>query len=318
MDFTELRHLAEQIETECGKAIIGKGEQIRLVLTSLFAGGHVLIDDIPGVGKTTIIRAIMDILKRRGAVIELCAPTGRAAKRMSETSGEPARTIHRLLEFCPADMSFKRNELNPLDGDVIIVDEASMVDVPLAKSLLRAVKTAASLILVGDVDQLPSVGPGAVLSSMIECGTIPVARLTEIFRQAEGSRIIQVAHDVNRGIKPYFPSDPFEGDCHFYCTDGLEKQEVLDKIVHFIQTVIPARWHVDAKTAVQVLSPMNRGVFGVQNLNHVLQEALNPPTGLIVEQYGMRLSGSPPLPRTLKSGALPPGSDDEGLRAGFP
>src|SRR5207249_1259308 len=156
----------------------------------------------PGVGKTTLVNAILLILRAKKVQCVLCAPTGRAAKRLSETTGFPAKTIHRLLEVQPGTRGFVRNESNPLECDLLVVDETSMVDVPLMNYLIRALPPAAGLILVGDVDQLPSVGPGMVLRNLIESGVVPVVRLTEVFRQAANSRIITNAHRINEGLMP--------------------------------------------------------------------------------------------------------------------
>jgi exodeoxyribonuclease V alpha subunit len=230
----------------------------------------------PGVGKTTIVRGIVEVFAAKKLRVALCAPTGRAAKKLAESTGREAKTIHRLLEFEPGAGGFKRDRDHPLDYDLIVVDEASMVDVVLMNQLLRAVSPWSCLVLVGDVDQLPSVGPGTVLADVIESKVVPVVRLTEIFRQAGQSWIVRAAHAVNHGDLPESaPAD--RGD--FYVIEAETPEAILDRIVQLVRDRIPARFHFDPVRDVQVLAPMNRSELGVRNLNTVLQNVLNPPAG---------------------------------------
>jgi exodeoxyribonuclease V alpha subunit len=230
----------------------------------------------PGVGKTTIVRAILEVFTARRQRCALCAPTGRAAKRLTETTGREAKTIHRLLEFEPALGGFKRDAHNPLDLDLLVVDEASMVDVVLMNALLRAVPPHACLVLVGDVDQLPSVGPGRVLADLIESKTVSVVRLTEIFRQAGQSWIVRAAHAVKSGDEP--ESAP-AGAGDFYFVEAGTPGAVLERIVTMVRERIPARFGLDPVRDVQVLTPMNRSELGAHALNLHLQQVLNPPPG---------------------------------------
>ncbi|HVN98085.1 MAG TPA: ATP-dependent RecD-like DNA helicase, partial [Syntrophorhabdaceae bacterium] len=233
----------------------------------------------PGTGKTTIINAIIRIAHRMGQRVLLTAPTGRAAKRMAETTGHESKTIHRLLEYSPSRGSdgggFKRDENNPLDADLVIVDEVSMVDTLLMHHFLKAVPEKATLILVGDVDQLPSVGPGNVLRDIIEAGIMPVVRLNEIFRQSQRSMIIVNAHRVNHGEMPELERKT-EHAHDFYFTALEEPEKVVEEIVRLYKEVIPSRFGFDPMNDIQVLTPMHRGVVGVTNLNAELQKELNP------------------------------------------
>ncbi len=229
----------------------------------------------PGVGKTTIVNAILKILMAKGAKVALAAPTGRAAKRLSESTSLPAKTIHRLLEFDPISGGFKRSTEFPIECDLLVVDETSMVDVPLMASLMRAVPDSAALIIVGDVDQLPSVGPGQVLTDVIESEKIPVTRLTEIFRQAASSRIITNAHRVNKGIMPVL-SRPQYGETDFYFIETDEPADAMSKIVELVKTRIARRFGLDPVHDIQVLCPMQRGDVGARSLNIELQKVLNP------------------------------------------
>ena len=238
----------------------------------------------PGTGKTTIVRGVIELFAGRRLQVGLCAPTGRAAKRLSETTGREARTIHRLLEFDPHG-GFRRDQHNPLDVDLLVVDEASMVDVALMYSLLKAVPSRACLVLVGDVDQLPSVGPGLVLGDVIASGGVPVVRLTEIFRQAGKSWIVRAAHAVRQGELP--ESAPAGGDGDFYFVEAQSPEAVTERILAMVRERIPKRFGLDPLRDVQVLTPMNRSALGAEALNARLQEALNPPQGgAEVERFG--------------------------------
>jgi exodeoxyribonuclease V alpha subunit len=229
----------------------------------------------PGTGKTTIINAIIKIYRKMGQRTLLAAPTGRAAKRMMETTGQEAKTIHRLLEFSPGSGSFKKNETNPLEADLIIIDETSMVDTVLMYHFLKAVPVKATLILVGDVDQLPSVGPGNVLKDIIASGCLPTVRLNEIFRQSRRSMIIVNAHRINNGEMPFFtPDEDRLHDFRFLVVD--EPEEALAKIVNLCKDDVPSRFGYHPVRDIQVLTPMHRGVAGVANLNIELQKTLNP------------------------------------------
>jgi exodeoxyribonuclease V alpha subunit len=230
----------------------------------------------PGTGKTMSLRAMVELFRAMGKSVALASPTGRAAQRLSEVTGSEAKTIHRLLEFDPAQMQFKRNDVWPLDADVVIIDEASMIDVVLANSLLKAIDERSQLILVGDVDQLPSVGPGAVLKDLINSGVVPVARLTQVFRQAAESLIIQNAHRINRGEFPLLVK-PGEGKSDCYFVEAEEPDEVVDLIVRSVARSLTKSFGYDPLKDIQVLSPMNRGRVGANHLNDVLQAALNPP-----------------------------------------
>ena len=229
----------------------------------------------PGTGKTTIIKAILTIFGRLGIDILLAAPTGRAAKKMNEATGREAKTIHRLLEFSPQKMGFQKNEENPLNCDLLVIDEASMIDTVLMYQLLKAVPVEATLILVGDVNQLPSVGPGSVLRDIIDSEAVPIARLTEIFRQAQDSTIIVNAHLINSGVMPRLQPNG-EGRNDFYFIEKTEPEEALRIILELVGGRIRNAFGLDPIDDVQILTPMNRGLVGTTNLNVELQKALNP------------------------------------------
>ena len=238
----------------------------------------------PGVGKTTIVNSILRILAAKGVNLLLCAPTGRAAKRMTEATGFEAKTIHRLLEVDPKGGGFKRNADNPLDCGLLVIDETSMVDIMLMQALMKAVPDNAALLIVGDIDQLPSVGPGQVLADVISSGAVPVVRLTEVFRQAAQSRIISSAHRINQGSMPDLAKP--EGDSDFYFVHADDPETAVRRIVELVKTRIPARFGLDPIRDIQVLCPMNRGGIGARSLNIELQRALNPAGDRKVERFG--------------------------------
>jgi exodeoxyribonuclease V alpha subunit len=230
----------------------------------------------PGTGKTTIINTILQIYEGLKQKVLLAAPTGRAGKRMTEATGHEARTIHRLLEYAPASGTFKRDGQNRLEADLVVVDEVSMVDAVLMYHFLEAVPDGAALLLVGDADQLPSVGPGNVLRDMIDSGAFPVVRLDEIFRQCRESAIVRNAHRINSGLMPELEAG--EGMRDFYFIHLEDPQEVLDRIVDLCGKRIPKRFGFSAFEDIQVIAPMHRGVAGVANINAELQKRLNPVT----------------------------------------
>jgi exodeoxyribonuclease V alpha subunit len=258
----------------------GQRAAVRLALNEAAA----LITGGPGVGKTTVLRTVLAVLDACHLHTVLAAPTGRAAKRLNESCGREAGTLHRLLQFQPAG-GFFRNRRHPLQGDVFVIDEVSMVDVPLMAAFLDAVPDGARLLLVGDADQLPSVGPGTVLADLLASGALPVARLTEIYRQAATSRIVAAAHAVNRGNKPEL-TPVRDSDCFFL--PRPDAQATLETLVHLVRDRLPAGLGVDALADVQVLAPMNIGLLGTGELNRRLQEALNPPDEFKpeVERFG--------------------------------
>lgn len=241
----------------------------------------------PGVGKTTIINSIIKILAAKKLRILLAAPTGRAAKRMSESTGLESKTLHRLLEFDPLERRFKRDNANLLECDLLFVDESSMVDAQLMSCLLKAVPPQAAMILVGDINQLPSVGAGQILSDIINSQTVTVVTLTEIFRQAKTSKIITNAHAINNGQLPDLSND-LSGD--FFFVNSEDPADALQKIVSIVKTRIPQRWKFDPIKDIQVLCPANVGGIGAKSLNIELQKALNPHVAERVERYGTTFS----------------------------
>jgi len=232
----------------------------------------------PGVGKTTIVRAILAVLAHAGVDVRLAAPTGRAAKRMSEATGAEATTLHRLLDFDPKTAAFKRDRRRPIEAGAVVVDEASMLDLPTADALAQAIAPGTRLLLVGDVDQLPSVGPGAILRDIITSGAVPCVRLRQIFRQAARSLIVTNAHRINNGEPPIAP--PPGADADFFVIERRDAERARDTIVELVTSRIPDRFGLDPVRDIQVLTPMNRGPAGAHALNEALQAALNPaPAG---------------------------------------
>jgi exodeoxyribonuclease V alpha subunit len=257
----------------------------RAAIGQAINGKLMIITGGPGVGKTTVVNAILRILLAKGVEVRLCAPTGRAAKRLSESTGREAKTIHRLLEFDPKIMAFKRDQYSPLKTDLVVIDEVSMVDTVLMNQLLRAIPTRAALLLVGDVDQLPSVGPGAVLADLIGSGQVPTASLTEIFRQAAASRIIVNAHRINHGRTPESPRNEHL-DSDFYLIRCDTPEMIHERLLRAVTERIPSRFGLDPVRDIQVLTPMNRGGLGARALNMQLQQRLNPTLGPRVERFG--------------------------------
>ena len=230
----------------------------------------------PGVGKTTTANAIIRLLKAMGKEVALAAPTGRAAQRLAEVAATNAKTIHRLLEWNPQLGGFSRDETNPLAAQAVIVDEASMLDIRLAAALIQAVPTTSQLILIGDIDQLPSVGPGNVLRDLIDSKQVPFTRLGRIFRQAASSSIVQTAHSINRGVSPQFPPLASGSDCIFIAQES--GAEIIATIRGLLKNQLPDEFGFDPIRDVQILTPMNRGELGTHALNDDLQNLLNPPS----------------------------------------
>jgi exodeoxyribonuclease V alpha subunit len=258
-----------------------QGETVALAINNkvtIVTGG-------PGVGKTTVVNSILRVLRAKGISVLLCAPTGRAAKRLSESTGVEARTIHRLLELDPRTMAFKRDQYSPLEADLVVVDEVSMVDVALMNQLLRAVPNHAAVLLVGDVDQLPSVGPGAVLGDMIDSGVVPTSRLTEIFRQTAASRIVVYAHRINQGRMPERPEHQ-GAESDFYLINSQTPEHMHDLLMQVVTERIPNRFGFHPVRDIQVLTPMNRGGLGARSLNADLQRHLNADACPRVTRFG--------------------------------
>ncbi len=249
-------------------------EKQKEAVKSAFQNKVLVITGGPGTGKTTIINSIIKIFLQESVKILLAAPTGRAAKRMSETTGYPASTIHRLLDFNMADKKFRHNLQNPLKCDLLIIDEASMIDVLLMHHLLKAAPQNAVFILVGDINQLPSVGAGNVLKDIIDSGAVSVVELKEIFRQAQQSSIIVNAHRINQGLSPFYAND--SPDTDFYFIEKEDPEEVLKIIVDLASNRITKRFGFDPIEDIQVLTPMHKGVVGAENLNKELRRVLNP------------------------------------------
>ena len=269
------------VQEKTGKELAAsQAEALRTAITSrvlVITGG-------PGVGKTTLVNAILLVLRAKKIGCLLCAPTGRAAKRLGDTTGLEAKTIHRLLEFQQGG-GFARGPHRPLECDLLVADETSMIDVPLLSKLLRALPAKTHLLLVGDVDQLPSVGPGAALGDIIRSGKVPVVRLTEIFRQAAGSRIITSAHQINAGGMPALEGDP---SSDFFFIEREEAEAIQATILDLVSSRIPKKLGCNPIQDIQVLCPMNRGPLGTRQMNAALQERLNPPRfgEPVVERFG--------------------------------
>lgn len=270
----------EQVLAALEQAFSAHGLQLseiqQLAVESSLTNGFLIITGGPGTGKTTTLKAVVHAHRSMRRRVLLASPTGRAAKRLSEVSGFSALTIHRLLEFSPQEKGFKRNQQQPLDCDTLVIDEASMIDMHLFYSLLQAVPPHASLILVGDADQLPSVGAGLVLNELIKSERVPVVKLTSIFRQAETSNIIKNAHLINHGQMPQLtvPDGQSQSDC--YLVPAEDPDKVISLLKNIVQKSLPGRLGYDPIDDIQVLTPMNRGKLGATNLNQVLQQALNP------------------------------------------
>ena len=260
LDRTDTDYLSDQQKQAIQIALVSK--------MSILTGG-------PGTGKSTITGSIVNILQRYKKTVLLAAPTGRAAKRLSQATGLEAKTIHRLLEFSLAgNKGFIRDQKNPLDADMIIIDEMSMVDILLMNHLLSAVESGTHLLLVGDVDQLPSVGPGNVLRDLIGSEVFPVTRLTEVFRQAQDSHILTNAHRINQGQIPHFP----KGALDFFLFVENDPEKAAVRVVELVSQRIPKKFGLDPHRDIQVLTPMHRSAAGVSELNSILQECLNPAT----------------------------------------
>ncbi len=268
---SEVLDMVADIEREQGVELAAEQRNAVIAAASV---PSLVITGGPGTGKTTTVRSIIGLYDRLGVGFLLCTPTGRAAKRLAETTGRDAQTIHRLLEYNPFKGRFTRNASNPLVAQAVIMDEASMVDIRLMADFLRALHPATTLIMVGDVDQLPSIGPGSVLRDIIDSGALPTVRLTEIFRQAAASRIVQSAHRINTGNLPHLDNKR-SGD--FFVITMHEPPDIAAAIVDMVARRLPARYGFDPVDDIQVLSPMHKGETGVAALNDRLRERLNPP-----------------------------------------
>jgi len=255
-------------------------EAVRQVFQSKVA----IITGGPGVGKTTLVNSVLKILRAKQMNVLLCAPTGRATKRLTEATGLEAKTVHRLLEFDPKGFAFKKNDEQPLEADFVVIDESSMMDVVLMNQLLKAIPDHAGLLIVGDVDQLPSVGPGCVLADLIDSGRIATVRLTEIFRQAQTSQIIVNAHLINQGKLPAKTLNGQETD--FYFIGAETPDEIFDKLMQVVTERIPNKFHFHPIDDIQILSPMNRGGLGVRTLNAELQQRLNGHSEPKITRFG--------------------------------
>ena len=262
------------------------GDQAEAV-RALAEDSLVVITGGPGVGKTTVVRALVELLRAKRASYALAAPTGRAAKRMEEATGSRAMTLHRLLEWDPRQGGFVRNEDFPLELDALVVDEASMVDLKLFHAVLRALPAGASLILTGDVDQLPSVGAGTVLSDLIQSGIPRVVRLTEVFRQAARSKIVASAHAIHQGTVPDLQATLDDGTDFFFVAKE-DPGDARDMIVRLVTERIPARFGLDPIRDVQVLAPMRKGQCGTEALNRALKAATLPHAELREERGKLR------------------------------
>lgn len=268
-------------DLDLSKAVDWVEEKMRLrlasqqkdaLLLSLQHKMHIITGG-PGTGKSTITKGILRITEKLTSNILLAAPTGRAAKRLGEITHKKAFTIHSLLEFDYTNGGFKKDKDNPLSCDLLMIDEASMIDTNLMSSLLKAIPSHARVIFIGDVDQLPSVGPGNILKDLILSGTLLVTKLTQIFRQAAGSKIITNAHRINQG---YFPDISNEPGSDFVFIESEDPESIQNQILHLVKNELPEKYHFDPLKDIQILSPMRRGGVGIENLNHMLQQHLNP------------------------------------------